>query len=96
MSAIKVGDRVGCILDHDGHAVRFFGYGVYRGMFIPGPDAVAFAAMCRDAGRANPKIELDTGEVVWGGECWWAAEEQVRRAIQHAVIIPAFRSDLEK
>jgi hypothetical protein len=22
-------------------------------------------------GRANPKIVLDDGTVIWGGECWW-------------------------
>ncbi len=23
----------------------------------------------------NPKIQLDSGDVVWGAECWWGPEE---------------------
>lgn len=46
-----------------------------------GPDAPAgfLAEMVVELGHKNPKIKLDTGEVVWGCECWWGptTEEKV-------------------
>ena len=46
------------------------------------PDEAQWHAFVRDVGGcANPKIELDSGAVVWGRMCWWGAEEAVTRAI---------------
>ena len=27
----------------------------------------------------NPRIELDSGDVVWGCQCWWGPVEQLRK-----------------
>ncbi len=35
----------------------------------------------------NPKIVLDNGKVVWGSECWWAPEEQVKRMVGSKTIV---------
>lgn len=90
---IRVGDRVGAIASREDGFVRFFGYGVYRGMFVPGPEARGFAEACHKAGRGNPKIELDNGEVVWGGECWWGPEDQIRAALKGHIVIDVLPSN---
>lgn len=33
----------------------------------------------------NPKIELDSGEIVWGQECWWGSEDKLREYLEEAV-----------
>ncbi len=35
-------------------------------------------------GMKNPKIQLDTGEIVWGIQCWWGPEAQILEQIQAA------------
>ena len=34
-----------------------------------------------DRSRRNPCIELDSGEIVWGCECWWGPEEDFKKSI---------------
>jgi hypothetical protein len=36
----------------------------------------AFDRMAR-----NPRIKLDSGDVVWGCQCWWGPEEEIKRTI---------------
>lgn len=30
----------------------------------------------------NPKILLDSGDVVWGMQCWWGPEDQIKRKLK--------------
>lgn len=46
-------------------------YGVYNGD-LPCPML---------GGALNPNITLDSGEVVWGCQVWWGAEDKVRAHI---------------
>ena len=63
-----VGERVGVILGADDKVVRIFGYGVYDGDLPGGP-----------LGRIpNPRITLDSGEIVWGCEVWWGPEQKIK------------------
>ena len=72
------GQRVGAILGSEKGTVKFFGYGIYEGEFIP-KEAVGFLAdICREGKRKNPRIKLDNGKVVYGCECWWGSEEAIR------------------
>jgi hypothetical protein len=32
-------------------------------------------------GHTNPKSLLDSGKVVWGCECWWGPEDQVKASV---------------
>jgi hypothetical protein len=75
----KVGSRVGAILSTDKDTVNFIGYGVYVGDEVPDKDAAGFCEGLREHGLVNPKIVLDDGTVVWGGECWWGPEEQIKK-----------------
>ena len=76
--SMKAGDRVGAVASSKDGTVNIFGYGVYEGDEVPPPDIMGpFGPM---TGK-NPKILLDSGEVVWGCECWWGAEEVIRNKI---------------
>ncbi len=35
----------------------------------------------------NPRIRLDNGDVVWGRECWWGPEEEIKKRIKNAAKI---------
>ncbi len=63
-------ERVGAIRSADDETVQFFGYGVHIGDRLP-PDFPV----------ENPCIRLDTGQLVWGYECWWGTEEKVKKLI---------------
>lgn len=77
-----IGQRVGAILDSgENGTVRFFGYGVLEGYEIPPDDAGGMAEIARDEGMVNPKIRLDNGKVVWGCECWWGTEAEIRESL---------------
>jgi hypothetical protein len=90
----KIGDRVGAIFGADNGICEFLGYGVYEGDFYP-EEAVGFIAqLIRESvteGRVakenaiNPRIKLDNGEFVYGCECWWGAEEGVKKKIEGAI-----------
>ena len=73
--------KVIAILDAEGDTVRIFGYGQYVGDEVP-PKGVKFFGMdLHDIGRANPKIVLDNGKVVWGCQCWWGDVEKAQKEI---------------
>jgi hypothetical protein len=76
-------------MDSNNETIRLFGFGVYDGDFIPAED-VRFLGM--GVPFENPRITLDSGDVVWGCECWWGKESdferlQHGRAIEHVSII---------
>lgn len=77
----KIGERIGAIQKADQDTVWFFGYGVYAG------DEVPPTGFLHDIGRANPKLKLDNGNVVWGYESWWAPEDQVKEMIGDRKIV---------
>lgn len=37
--------------------------------------------------RRNPRIRLDSGETIWGCQCWWASEDKVREALDGRTIV---------
>ncbi len=79
MPGYEIGTRVGAIASANKDEVHLFGYGVYEGDHEPPPNVMGpFGYM---KGLTNPKILLDSGEVVWGCECWWGPEDQVKASI---------------
>jgi len=73
--------RVGAILGANDGICEFLGYGVYVGDEIP-TEAVGFFAEVLKKGKiTNPKIVLDSGKVVYGCECWWGDEEEVKKTL---------------
>lgn len=78
----RIGERVGAIHTTSADEVQLFGFGVYVGREVPGPEAAGWLAdMVREMGHDNPKIVLDSGKVVYGCECWFGPETEVRETI---------------
>ena len=97
----KIGTRVGAILEVNDSQVKFLGYGKYIGDFIP-EEAVGFlAAFFKETQQTCPKIELDSGQIVYGCECWWEEAEQVKKILSNynnveTVNIDKIRANLVK
>lgn len=72
----SVGTRVGAIRNANEETVYLYGYGTYVGDEIPPVEKRLFGLEI-----PNPKIVLDNGSVVWGRECWWGSEEQIKEMI---------------
>jgi hypothetical protein len=68
------GTRVGAILSMARGEVKLLGYGVYEGNQYPDGSKVV-----------NARIRLDSGDVVWGYQCWWGKEDEVAAAVQRQV-----------
>jgi hypothetical protein len=71
-----IGDRVGAILGANDKVVEFLGYGKYLGEEIPPGSHLPFS---------NPKIQLDTDEIIWGYQCWWGSEKEIREMVEKYV-----------
>jgi len=74
-----IGTRVGAISHHDAGIVYLFGWGTYEGDFVPEEACGDLAEMLREPGIPNPRIRLDSGQIVYGCECWWGPEETLRK-----------------
>lgn len=99
MSNVKVGERVGAILDSDDKTVRLFGFGTYEGDEIPPDLNDDFSSCFHSEGICNPKIKLDSGQIVWGFECWWGPEANIVKMIGNREVVhvdvDARRADIE-
>lgn len=89
----KPGDRVLAVSHSEGDTVFVFGEGVYEGEFPPVEAAGILAECVRESGGTNPRIRLDSGEVVYGCECWWGAVEQVRKRFGGARVVKVSIAD---
>lgn len=61
------GMRVGAVLCANQTQVMLLGYGTYEGD-LESP-----------LGFPNPCIKLDSGETVWGFQCWWGPEDEIKK-----------------
>jgi len=80
--------RVGAILnmEKDG-PVMFLGYGEHEGDHVPNKDAVGMAGELHKHGVPNPRILLDDGKIVYGCECWWGEEEEIKKMLEGKEIV---------
>lgn len=60
-----VGSRVFAVMSADDETVFSLGSGEYVGDKKP-----------EGFPRENPCIHLDSGDIVWGMQCWWGPEER--------------------
>lgn len=81
MNEVSVGDRVMAIRSSGEGKAFVYGSGTYEGEHVPGEEAGGLAVHLREMGRANPRIRLDDGAVVYGAECWWAPEHVAAQMI---------------
>lgn len=75
----KDGDKIFAATHADGDHVYFLGFGIYKGTEIPGEDVVGMmGSLLRMREQENPKLVLDSGEVIYGCECYWGPADQFR------------------
>ncbi len=84
---LKPGQRAGAFLSADEVEMHLLGYGVYDGHHVPED------GWLHDAGIANPRITLDDGRVVWGYQCWWGGEEEVKELARGRKLVDAAVDD---
>lgn len=82
MTNVKIGERAGAILSAKNNVVEFLGYGVYVGDEIPTEACSDIADDLIALKLTNPKIQLDNGEIVYGCECWWGPEDDLKEKIK--------------
>jgi len=91
---MKINDRVGAVCSSTEETVTIFGFGVYEGNFIPETnDIIVMGMSLKELNIPNPRIKLDNGEIVWGAECWWGDEDEVKEHIQNKKIINILPSE---
>jgi hypothetical protein len=73
-----IGTRVGALSHYDAEFVYLYGWGVYEGEFVPEQACGDIGEYLREYGDQNPRIRLDDGKIVYGCECWWGPEEEIR------------------
>jgi hypothetical protein len=88
MASAEIGERVLAISHSEDDTVYVYGEGVYEGHFVPGPEAEGMAKLCREMGTTNPRIRLDSGEVVYGAECWWGPLDRARKRLGQLKVQP--------
>lgn len=88
MSRTPVGARVGAIVAASVEEVQLLGYGVYEGDFVPDKDARG--GMVRSAHRIGiqtPRIRLDSGAVVYGCQCHWGPQQEIKDFIGDRTVV---------
>jgi len=81
----KINERVGAILSSKEGVVQFLGYGKYLGNLVPETDDVKFFGMSlKEKKISNACIQLDSGKKIYGCECWWASEKEVKDILNGA------------
>jgi len=75
--------RVGVVLhvDEKEKIVQLIGFGEFIGHEVPDEKAKGLCPVLRKLGKKNPKIQLDNGKIVWGGECWWTNETETKELL---------------
>lgn len=82
-------------IDENGVA-HMLGFGTFDGEHPIGAEAVGcIAAQCRARGRVNPRITLESGDVVWGAECWFGTEQAIRRTLEEGRVQGTVNEDIK-
>ena len=80
---MEIGTRVGAIQSMKDGIVKFYGYGTYQGDNVPSKEINPIFSSLE---ITNPEIKLDSGDTVWGFECWWGPEEKIKTMIKDLTI----------
>lgn len=81
--------RVGAInkQTEDGY-LEMIGYGTYIGNHVPPTEDVKFMGQpLIEMNLPTPCIELDSGEYVYGCECWWGSEDKIKKIEEESKVV---------
>lgn len=76
-----IGERVGAIISASEGTFLFAGYGSYQGDNVPPKEVNPLLA---EFNVKTPEILLDSGQTIYGCECWWGPEVKVKDALSKA------------
>lgn len=70
-------------------SIDVFGSGTYLGDKFP-EEIIGYMIfsneVCKDRDIINPCIELDSGKMVYGCECWWGNEGRMKEVLDGRVL----------
>ncbi len=93
MIRVEVGTRVAVLASFDEYnkKTHLYGFGTYEGEEIPPPGIGVnnLGQSCSDIGAMAAKLKLDDGTIIWGCECSWGPEAEVKEEIAGSEIIKA-------
>lgn len=81
---MKTGDRIGAMLEPSGTTAYLIGYGIIVGDEVP-PHEVS-DSYARNLTKTK-KLLLDDGVTVYGCECVWGPEEQIKKRLRFYQVI---------
>ncbi len=75
--------RVGAIshLSERTKTLYIYGFGEYIGDEIPYEAVGFFADVAKQQKHKVPKIMLDNGKIIYGCECWWGDDVEVKKIV---------------
>ena len=85
MSKWRKGDRIGAIWGSNGQVIELFGYGVYDGEQVPQAAMGLIGEILQEEKIPNHKLLLDSGQVIYGCECWWGPEEKIKQIVNDRI-----------
>ncbi len=97
MKEPPAGIRVGAMAFKTGGTIFLLGYGIYVGDEVPSDEGGgSMTALFHALEKRNPKIVLDNGDIVWGCECWWGSEADIKKVIheENLSVVEVTVSDL--
>ncbi len=77
--------RVFAILKSTPEEVFLLGEGNLLGDEIP-PAEGGMLDLLNELEIANPKIQLDNGNIVWGCQCWWGSIEKLESKVGGRIV----------
>lgn len=87
MVITSVGARVLAVVSIENNVAKVLGEGVFVGDEVPSAVEFPHLKMFSDNNIANPRINLDSGGVVWGCECWWGDIESMKRRLSSCEVV---------
>lgn len=81
---MEKGTRIGAILSSSEKKLKILGYGVFEGEEIPPADSKGMGKLLHEQQIPNPKMRLDNGIIIWGFQCWWGTEVQIKEQVEAA------------
>lgn len=80
------GARVLAVVSIVNNVALVLGEGTYVGDEVPDATLYPHLRMFSDNKIANPRINLDSGDTVWGCECWWGDVTQMQKRLESCEI----------
>ena len=80
------GTRIGAFYTLTKTRAVMFGYGIFESDEIPPENILGPMGPAYLLGMPVPKLRLDDGTTVWGCECWWGPEDEVKETFAGLIV----------